>query len=835
MAPDPDPAVIGLSSAVARERLAALGPNELPRQRPRRLIHIARDVIAEPMLAMLLVAGLAYLLLGVTAEAIVLLLFAGVSIILTIVQENRTEGVIEAMRDLAAPRALVLRDGEALRIPGSDVVPGDVLVLDQGDRVAADARLLEATSLECDESLLTGESLPVPKSAGIPGGIGDTVFAATLVTRGSGLAQVTATGARTAVGKIGRSLAELESEAPRLQRETARLVRIAATAGLGVAALVFLLYGLLRGGWIAALLAGIATAMSLLPEEFPVVLTIFLAMGSWRIAKAGVLTRRAAAIEALGAATVLCTDKTGTLTMNRMVATTLWRPGDDLAATTTTGWHPRFHDLLRHGALASAPVPSDPMEIAFHEAALQTGAGQNEDLDLVHTHGLHPDLLAMSNVWQAGDGTLRSAAKGAPEAIARLCRLDGAAHERLDEAAQAMAASGMRVLGVAAARVAPENATSPHSDHAFELLGLVGLSDPLRPGVREAIAECRAAGVRVVMITGDYPATARAIAAEAGLAAGDLLTGTDIAALDNAALASRIGTVAVCARTMPDQKLRIIEALKCRGDVVAMTGDGVNDAPALKAAHIGIAMGRRGTDVAREAAAIVLVEDDFGAIVTAIRLGRRIYDNIRKASGFILAVHVPIAGLALLPVAFGLPIILGPLQIALLELIIDPVCALVYEAGDDERDVMRRPPRPPAARLFSAQMVIRALAQGALALVLLAAMLLWAAQAGLPATELRTLLFVSLVGAVVAIVLANLSFRSALSWRRVSGNRALHAIVAGCTAAVAAILWSGTVQHWLGMAPLPPGETVLALAMGPIILACLTTATALHTARRQWA
>ena len=820
----------GLSSGQALERLERDGPNELPRQAKRRVWRIALEVLQEPMLALLLIAGGAYLMLGEASEALILLLFAGFSIAVTIVQEARTENVLESLRDLSAPRALVIRDGEPVRIAGRDVVEGDILVLDQGDRIAADALLLDARDFESDESLLTGEAVPVRKRAAAAGEHGEAepggddkpqIYAGAIVTRGAGLALVTATGPRSRMGEIGHSLATLETEAPRLQRETAQIVRIAAIGGIAVSLLVFLLYGLIRGGWLDALLAGIAIGMSLLPEEFPVVLTIFLAMGAWRIAQVGVLTRRASAIETMGATTVLCTDKTGTLTQNRMTATELWRPDGQGWSLADGSADARFHDLLRHGALASSPVPVDPMEVAFHEAAAATAVSGAKDWTLVHTSGLHPDLLAMSNIWQTPDEStlLVVSAKGAPEAIARLCRLDAAAEHSLMQAAEAMAARGMRVLGVASANAAPDKAKIDHREHDFELLGLIGLSDPLRSGVREAVAQCRAAGIRVVMITGDYAATAQAIGADAGLAEGEVLTGAMVAALSDEELAARMRTVSICARTMPEQKLRIVSALKAAGEVVAMTGDGVNDAPALKAAHIGVAMGRRGTDVAREAAAIVLVEDDFGAIVAAIRLGRRIYDNLRKAMGFIFAVHIPIAGLALLPLLLGMPILLGPIQIALLEMIIDPVCALVFEAEREERRLMQRPPRPPGERLFSLPLVARSVLQGAVALLVLAAILIVAdRQMQLAPAELRTLLFFALVAAVLAMVLAHRSFSTRISHALLRHNIAFRYVLAFIVLTASLILAVGPIQRWLDFAPLDGIEIGVAAGTGALLL-----------------
>ncbi|RJF70338.1 cation-translocating P-type ATPase [Rhodopseudomonas palustris] len=764
----------GLSNAEAAARLKAEGFNELPRPDRRTLFGIVLEVLREPMLALLLGGGVIYLALGDFKEAIILLVFASLSVVITVVQESRTERVLEALRDLTSPRALVIRDGERKRIAGREVVRGDLLVLAEGDRVAADAVLLQADDIAVDESLLTGESLPVRKIARDeagdtiprrPGGDDQPiVYSGSLMVRGSGIAEVIATGARSEIGKIGQALGTMQTEPPRLQTQTRKLVRVFGLIGGAFSILVVVLYGTLRGGWLDAVLAGITVGMSMLPEEFPVVLTVFMAMGAWRISQARVLTRRAAAIEALGSATVLCTDKTGTLTENRMSVAELrllsgetFRPrAGDLPAA--------FRDLLETALLAAAPDPFDPMDRALHRLAdehLPDGAGGRS---LVHAYGLRRDLLAITQVWRDPDdlGNYVVAAKGAPEAIARMCGLGDADLKQLSSTVDAMAADGLRVLGVARAAHPSDNWPETQLGFGFVFLGLVGLADPLREAVPAAVADCRTAGIRVVMITGDYPATARAIARGAGIDSEASITGDEIAQLDDAALAQRLKSTTVFARIMPEQKLRIVEALKADGEVVAMTGDGVNDAPSLKAAHIGIAMGGRGTDVAREASSIVLLDDDFASIVKAIRLGRRIYDNLVKAMGFIFAVHVPIAGLALLPLLFGLPILLGPIHIAFLEMIIDPVCSIVFEAETAEDDVMRRPPRNPDRPLFSGALIGWGLVQGLLVFTLVAGVFVIGQSRAMPETELRALTFFALVLSFVCLIFVNRSFSTSI-------------------------------------------------------------------------
>ena len=674
-----------------------------------------------------------------------------------------------------------------------------MVVIAEGDRIPADAVLRAGQDVQTDKSLLTGESAPVRKSATAsparmarPGGDDlPFVFSGTMVVRGQGLAEVYATGSHSEIGKIGQALGTIETEPPLLRRQTQRLVQILATVGLSLSAVVVLIYGLLRASWLDGLLAGVALSMSMLPEEFPLVLTVFMVMGAWRISQARVLTRRAAAIETLGAATVLCSDKTGTLTQNLMSVAEL-RSGDQvmfLAKASGQELREDLRTLAEYGILASAKEPFDPMERAIHALGDRLPGPAHEDRILAHAYGLRPDLLAMVQIWrEPGRATpCIVAAKGAPEAIAGLCRLDPDKIAETRRIADEMAMRGMRILAVARGVFAGSEWPATPRALDFEFLGLIGLADPLRPAVPAAVQECRSAGIRVVMVTGDYPTTARVIAREAGLDAGQVTTGDEIEAMSDAELAERVRSVTVFARIMPEQKLRIVNALKGNGEIVAMTGDGVNDAPSLKAAHIGIAMGGRGTDVAREAAAIVLLDDDFGSIVRTIRLGRRIYDNLRKAMGYILAVHVPIAGLSLLPLLLGWPIIFTPVHIAFLEMVIDPVCSIVFEAETDEQDVMARKPHNSRIPLFSGPLAGWSVFQGALVLVLVGAIYVLALRSGMPENEVRALTFVSLVFTNGGLILANRSFSASVIGALRRPNAALWWAI-GATAALMAVV-----------------------------------------------
>jgi Ca2+-transporting ATPase len=815
----------GLDESEARRRLIAEGANELPAASRRTPLRIATEVLREPMFALLIGAAVVYLLLGDVVEGAVLLLFASLSVTISVVQETRSERVLEALRAMTSPRALVIREGQRKRIAGREVVRGDLVIVGEGDRVPADAILLDATDLLVDESLLTGESVAVRKRARrsreeTPGPAGGddlpSLYSGTLIVRGLGIAEVYATGAQAEIGRIGGALASIDTAAPRLAAQTRRLVWIFAVVGLGACAITVGMYGFLRGSWMDASLAGIALGMSMLPEEFPLVLTVFMTMGAWRISKARVLTRRSAAIETLGSATVLCTDKTGTLTENRMSVVAL-AAGDTVveAPDASSGnLSAELRAVLNTGDMASAPEGIDPMDRAIQAAAGADGTATHGRL--VRRYALTPELLAVTQVWQMPRcKDLAIAAKGAPEAVIGLCGLKGTSATGIRETVESLAVKGIRVLAVANAAHASSTLPERPQDFTFSWVGLIGLADPLREAVPDAIAQCRAAGIRVIMITGDYPATARAIGKLAGLDHDLVISGAEIANLSDAALALRVKEAGIFARVVPEQKLRIVKALQANGEVVAMTGDGVNDAPSLKVADIGIAMGGRGSDVAREASSIVLLDDDFSSIVRAIRLGRRIYDNLRKAMAYIVAVHIPIAGMALLPLLTGLPMVLHPLHIAFIEMIIDPACSIVFEAERAEKDLMQRPPRPQTAKLFSPAMITWSVLQGALALAVVATVFLLTALAGLPAEDVRALSFFTLVLANLALIFVNRSYRGLSVGFVLGRNPVLLAITMATLALLTLSVTWQPAQQLFGFGPLHADDLgTIALAIG---------------------
>ena len=817
----------GLSVQEAAARLHRDGANALPAPPRSDIWNTATEVIREPMFAMLIVGAALYLALGETGDGILLLAAVVMVISLTLYHERRTDRALEALAELSAPRARVIRDGLEQKIPSREVVVGDLVIIAEGERVPADAILRRSGHLAVDESLLTGESLPVDKRPSLevvrlaPSGTHEehALYSGTLVTSGHGLCEVVRTGAHTELARIGRTLSGIDTGRTRLQEETHRVVRWLAIAAVLASTLVAVVHALTRGGatyaWEEGGLAGIAMAMSMLPEEFPVVLAVFLALGAWRLSQVNVLTRQVAAVEALGAATVLCVDKTGTLTRNHMTLSRMTIDTHELELAAAESLPNEFEELLITALRASHPSAADPMDRALGEAARLFGTDALAVWEPIKEFPLTASRPMVTWIGRELGNTARWAcAKGAPEAIAELCRLPPATHVEMHRNITSLGGRGLRVLGVARTRLTEGPLPQPER-LAFDFLGLVAFVDPLRPEAPDAVAECRAAGIRVVMITGDNPTTATAIAREAGIErTASAATGRELETLDDTALILKVRETDVFARIRPEQKLRLVSALKNRGEVVAMTGDGVNDAPALKAADIGVAMGGRGTDVAREAADLVLLDDAFSSIVTGIRLGRRIYDNIRKASVFILAVHIPIAGLSMIPVMTGYwPLLLLPVHIVFLEFIIDPACALVFESERAEPDVMRRKPRAANARLFSRRMVAVGVAQGVGMLVgCLTTFLWWFGSVGVD--QLRALTFVTLVAAVLTLIIVNRSWtESALEMLR-ERNMPFFIVTLGSTVMLALALGVPMMSDLFSFAAFPVEFLVPAVGCG---------------------
>ena len=757
------------------------------------------------MLLLLLIAASLNFLISDVLEGIILMFMVLLIIFITAYQEGRAEQALAALDRMAAPLASVTRGGIRKTVSAVELVPGDLIWLTEGDRVAADAVLKDATHLKLEESALTGESLAVDKTSG------DQIFSGTLVVGGRATAVVSAIGAATEFGKIGKSLAEIDTGKTQLQHEVNRLVLIFAIFAVLVAVSVAVVLAVTRGDLIQGLMAGIATAMAIIPEELPVVLTIFMALGAWRMSQDRVLTRRSAVIETLGSVTVICVDKTGTLTMNSMVIDE-YKP-----------WKPDDAELIAEvGALASPTLSYDPVDLAFlgHEDAQRPRDTRGEAM---REYPLHPELMATSQVWHSPAGKLRVATKGAPEAVIELCDLSESERAEILEQVNQRADTGARVLAIAYTEL--EDATQLpqyHADLKPRFIGLASLRDPIRPGVPAAVAECHSAGIRVIMITGDYPGTASAIAAGVGISnPEETLTGSDLELLSEAELAERVRTVNVFARMRPNQKLQLVRALQADGEVVAMTGDGVNDAPALKASDISLAMGKRGTDVAREAAALIITDDDFSSIVAGVRRGRSIYQALQRAMAYVIAVHMPLLGMSLLPIFFlDWPLVLIPVLVAFLEMVIDPSCTIVFQAEPTNPRIMKSPPRPRQQSLFNVRMVVISLIQGFVLLGAVAGLYLWSVGSGRSDDEVRSLTFALMLLGNLALLLTNRSWTLTLwSTMRERKNSTVKWIFLGALSALAVLLYVPPIRDGFNLGELSGFDLVLTagLAVGSVV------------------
>ena len=819
----------GLTKKQAEDRLRKDGYNELPSQKDKNAISILISVLSEPMLAILLVAGVVYLLLGEIQDAALLSSFIVFVIGITFYQERKTEKALQALKNLTSPRALVIRDREEMHIPGREVVVEDTLIVREGDRIPADAHIVKEEHIQLDESILTGESLAVKKTVWKEDRKDmseeekrtSIVYSGTLVVSGFAVVHVFAIGVSTQMGIIGKSLATITDEKTLLHKETNVVVRYAAIIGLLVCVFVVILWSVMHGNWMEGILVGLTLSMSMLPEEFPVVLTIFFALGAWRLSKKHVLTRTPAVIETLGAATVLCVDKTGTLTQNKMQLSHIYADG------TTTVLHGReeikddVRTVIRNAFLASDKHPFDPLEKEIHHVMDVTDSlWAKKKKDHIRAIPLTKEILAVTHIWKENEAEeFTVAVKGAPETIFDLCKMTDDEKKKLHERVGNMAKDGLRVLGVAQTTTKDEKSLLSLKESRLTFSGLIGFVDPIRPTVHDALSSTYNAGIKVIMITGDYPGTATAIAKQIGLHNPEqILTGQEINLLDADALRDRMRSVSICARVVPEQKLAIVNALKANGEIVVMTGDGVNDAPALKSAHIGIAMGERGTDVARESSDLVLTNDDFASIVGAVKTGRKIYENIKKAMTYIVAVHIPIAGMATVPLLLGFPVVLMPAHIAFLELIIDPTCSTVFEAEKADSTIMDNPPRSMYARVFSRRLLTMSVLQGLSVLGVVLVVYFGARYFGRNEDEVRTITFITMVSAYLTLIAVNLSWTKLAVSLIHTATRAFRMVLVGVVVLLICVLGFQPLREIFHFSSLRNIDYAIAIAAGVVCL-----------------
>lgn len=711
----------GLTSSEVEERLARFGPNVLGPEAARSVWSDVLRPLRDPMVLLLLGAGGVYFLLGETFNAAVMLLATIPIAAVDLILEVRAERALDQLRKLSAPRADVKRDGQWVNVDATGLVPGDIVRVEEGDVVPADGVVLTASDLQVDQSPITGESQPIPKEgAGWPPTSLDEerqgMLAGTTVLSGRGEMAVVETGEETIQGEIGALVLTTKPEPTPTERAIRQLVTYlgagAALLIVGVV-LVLLIQGASPGD---ALISAISLGIAAIPEEFAIIFVLFLALGARYLANRNALVRRLAAIETLGTVDVIATDKTGTLTLGQLAVSTLWVGGRALNAEPPPGTS-AARNLVEAAVLASEPSPFDPLERSIFGYARQMGidpGSLHRQWTLAKEYRFESQRRYMSHIWRSSDGRLLLCAKGAVESILGLSAVDPNERRQMLEANTQIAGQGMRVIAVAQRFLQTISGDREVDESGLSILGLIGLSDPPRHGVKEAVEESQRAGIRVLMVTGDHPLTAHAIAEAVGLVHDDeqLVTGAEIETMSAGELRERALDTNIFARILPAQKYRLVQSLKSMDHVVAVTGDGVNDAPALRAADIGIAMGRRGTDVARSAAAMVLLDDNFGTIVDAVGQGRRIFGNLQKAFSYLIAYHVPIVLLALFVPLAGLPLLLLPIHLVWLELVIHPTASFVFLAEPADPDAMRRPPRKRDEPFLTPYRMVQLLAAG---------------------------------------------------------------------------------------------------------------------------
>lgn len=689
------------------------GFNELAPKKKVTLFHRIIGIFEEPMFLLLICTALIYFILGEPRDGIIMLVFVVFMSGINIAQEWKTDKTLQALKELSSPKVRVIRNEKLIEIDSRELTVDDLMLIEEGDKISADGAIIEMFDLGVDESTLTGESDVVWKSLELSEDEMEQhwkkncCYAGTSVTQGSALVKVTSIGAETEYGKIGTALLSVPQDSTPLEKQIRKLIKVCAFIGLGCFLLVTIFtFASMREPVLIervthSILAGITLAMAMIPEEFPVILTVFLAMGAWRLAKKNSLIRRMSSVETLGAVSVLCVDKTGTLTKNQMTVQEVYY------------YTPEKDEVTLYGALACETEPYDPMEKAILQFACNNGIDKEEIFSnkLISEYSFSSESKMMGHVWEL-NGKLSLAAKGSPESILPLCHLSKEELRKVEKEQIRLAKQGYRVIAVAR-RVNMESIPEKLKDNSLEFLGLIGLEDPPREAVPKAIETCHRAGLRVVMITGDNGTTAASIAKKIGIENyQNVLTGSEIEKLTDEELKERVKVTNIFARVIPNHKMRIVKALKDIGEVVAMTGDGVNDAPALKYSDIGIAMGKRGTNVAKEAADMVLLDDNFTTIVDTVRDGRRIYDNIKKAVGYVFVIHIPIALIALLTPVLKIPLLLYPIHIVLMELIIDPTCSIIFERQPAEGDIMDRKPRSSEDSIITKNLMFKSIMQG---------------------------------------------------------------------------------------------------------------------------
>lgn len=809
----------GLTTEEVNTARQQFGSNEMEFKHTGEWWRLTKQLLGEPMVLLLLAASTLYFASGKTADAIYLtvaiLIVAGISLY----QHRRSRLALEKLKKYTQPLAKVIREGKKTDVPLADLVVGDYLLVGEGDQVAADGKIFLSSDLEVNESILTGESMTVAKDKNQED---PYIYQGTHVATGMAIAVITATGMHTRLGKIGKSLSQVKDPTTPLEQQIGNFVRKMVLAGVLVLLVVWIINFTKSHNIVQSLLQALTLAMSILPEEIPVAFTTFMALGAWRLMQQGIIVKQMKTVETLGSADIICTDKTGTITQNEMTLAAVFHSQE-------VGWKTwetkeasdEMMELVRAGMWASEPIPYDPMEIALHHAyGSVCKSDERKSSQLVKEYPLQGKPPMMTHVFMDASGKKIIAAKGAPETILKACHLEADAYLMAEKAVHAMAEKGYRILGVATAH--SDASSLPDDQYAldFQFMGLLAFYDPPKENIQEVIQQFQQAGIEIKILTGDNPVTTRQIAGQVGLDHLQMpVSGDEIMRLEGKELEKVIIQHQLFARMFPEAKLKVIHALQGLGKIVAMTGDGVNDGPALKAAHIGVAMGKRGSEVAKQAASMILPDDDLKHMLTAIAMGRKIYSNLKKAIRYILSIHLPIILVVFIPLAFGwvYPNVFSPLHIIFFELIMGPTCSIIYENEPAEANILQRPPRKSSISIFNWSELWISILQG---LVIAAGCLLmyqWGVKQDLSEKQVRTLVFATLIAANIFLTFENRSFHSSLLQTFRYRNRLMMLIIGITILLALVILFITPIRDFFDLAQIQANQL-----MGCILTALIS-------------
>ena len=780
--------IAGLSGKEVIASQKANGFNVLVYQQKHQLLRAIGQMVIEPMFLLLVAASSLYYITGDYADGIFMSVAILLVALLSLYQEARSRNAIEKLHQLSQPKSKVIRNSSVMEIPSEEIVLGDCIQIEEGAFIPADATLLQSNDFSVDEAILTGESLAIIKNENSEN---NTVFQGTIVAKGMAIAQVTAIGNLTALGKIGKSLEEIKEEKTPLQIQITSFVKKMSFIGLCIFSIVWALNYWHSKMVLGSLLNALTIAMSVIPEEIPVAFTTFMALGAWRLLKMGIIAKQTKTVETLGSATVICTDKTGTITENKMSLAELYMHSSNTTIAYSNPLNERAIEVLTAAMWSSEPIPFDTMELAIHEAYSKlTTHDARPEYTLVHEYPLNGNPPMMTHVVEDAKGTKITACKGAPEAIIAVSHCSEDEQKQITTAMEAMMNKGFRVLGVGVAQKEEANYPLTQQDIQFKFIGLVAFYDPPKANIQQVFESFYKAGIQIKIVTGDNAATTQTIAKQVGLKNADkVLNGDELMAMDQATLTKKVMEITLFTRMFPEAKLRIIQALKDNNQIVAMTGDGFNDGPALKSAHIGIAMGKKGTEIAKEAANLIIVEDDLAKMVEAIAMGRKIYVNLKKAIQYIISIHIPIILIVFIPLALNwvYPTIFTPVHIIFLEIIMSPTCSIIYENEPMEGNLMLQKPRPMKTTFFNLKEITISIIQG---LVMTSGLLL-VYQYGLychySEGVIRATVFITLIASNIFLTLANRSFYySVLTTLRYKNN--LVPMIIGLTIGITSLI-----------------------------------------------